>query len=126
MRAGILRFVLILAIGSDYLLRELNAAEHMEMNVHNRLAAVFSAVINYSEAFADALDLSDFADSLCDLSGIESTLGITCQFINVIEVLLRNNENMNGSYRIDIVEAENVIILVYLIGRDLSINYVAE
>ena len=85
------------------------------MNVHYRLAAVFTAVVDCSEAFGDAFDLSHFCDSLCDLCRIESTLRVRSQLIDVVEMLLGHNENMNRCYGIDVVEAKDIIILIHFV-----------
>ena len=59
--------VLILAIGSDKLLRKICTGNNVEVNVHNGLTCTFTAVIDRSESAANALDLCYFRNSLCDL-----------------------------------------------------------
>ena len=105
--------VLILAIGSDKLLRKSCSADHVEVNMHNGLASAFAAVVDRSVSIAYASDLSYFSDGLGDLCGIKSSLRICSQFVHVAEMLLGNNKNVHGCYGINILEAVYMIVLIY-------------
>ena len=105
--------VLILAIRSDEFLRKVCAADNVEMNVHYCLACAFAAVVDRSVSIAYTLDLGDFSDRFCDLCRIKRALRIGGKFIDVREMLFRNNENMYRSYGINVVEAENIFVLIY-------------
>ena len=105
--------VLILAIGSDEFLRKICAADNVEMNMHYSLSCTLTTVVDRSVSIAYTLDLGDFSDRFCDLCRIKRALRIGGKFIDVREMLFRNDKNMYRSYGINVIKAENIFVLIY-------------
>lgn len=94
------------------------------MEVHDRLTAVLTAVIDYAEAVIETFALGNLCDSLealADKSGVFSI-----DSLSAADVLLGDNKDMNGSLRIEVTEAENIFILENLGAGNFTGCYFAE
>ncbi len=108
------------------MLVELESAYNMEMNVVNSLTAVLSTVINDPESALEALDPGNLIYGLGYGQKVSGTILAVCDVPDVVEMLLGHYENMDGSCGTDVIEAEDLIVLIYLCRRDLSFYYVTE
>ena len=86
----------------------------MVMRMHYSLAAVSAAVVDDTETGTQVFDLCDLVDGLGNISQIFLALSRRSHVAYVIEMLLGNDEHVYGSHGIDIVEAEDLIVLVNL------------
>lgn len=89
---------------------EISAAEHMEVQVFDGLTRTVAAVVDDSEAVLEIellgylrRRLEHFGDDRAVLRGY---LGST------LYMLLRDNENMKRSLRLEVIERENIVVLI--------------
>ncbi len=108
------------------MLVKLKTAYNVEMHMHHGLTAVFATVIDHSETIIKAFDLSDFIDRLSYSAQILSSVFGCCYIPDIIEMLLGNNKHMYGCRRIDVVEAQHLIVLINLCRRDLTLDDITE
>ena len=98
----------------------------MEVYMLNCLSAILAAVVDDAEAVAQTVNLGNLGNSLGDCAEILSAVFSLGDIDDVIEVLLGNNEYVRRRNRIDVPEAQNLLVLIYLCGRDLSLDDVTE
>lgn len=86
------------------------------------LCTVLTAIADNAETgLVNLLNFSYLSDSFNKRC---SRFAITLK--NVVHVLLRNDQHMHGSLRIDIAESEYLIVLIYLIAGNIPGNDLAE
>ena len=89
------------------------------MNVLNRLTAVFADICDDSVAVCKSAFLCDSGDGLedfCNNCGI-GFVYLVCR----LNVLLGNNDYVYGSLRCDVAEGKNLLVLINLVGGDVSL-----
>lgn len=86
----------------------------MEMKMHDCLSAIFTAVVDYAESLVESVDLSYLGYYLGDCIKIYGAVFRLGAVDDVIEVLLGKNEDMSRSNGIDVPDAKNLIVLIYL------------
>ncbi len=90
----------------------------------DRLAGVITAVGNDTVAIFDAGFLCDHRDlfkDLCDNGAVTFV-----DRIHAADMLLGDDENVNGGLRIDILECEHIVVFINLGRRDISRNDFTE
>ena len=109
---------------SDYFFGQLQAAENVEMQVHDGLSTVLAAVVDDAVAIVKPLGLGDLRyrlKALCDIFGVAA---IYCS--GAADVLFRHNKYVYRSLRVYVAECENIIVLIHLGAGYLSGNDAAE
>lgn len=97
---------------SDYFFGQLQAAENVEMQVHDGLATVLAAVVDDAVAIVKPLGLGDLRyrlKALCDIFGVAAVY-----HGSAADVRLRHDKDVHGSLRVYIAERENILVLIYL------------
>ena len=99
----------------------MSAAQNMQVNVVYRLAAILIAVHNHPIAvFRDTFAFSYFPGRKEQFSDEFAVLRL--QVIHGCDMLLGNDQRMQGCLGIDVPEGQNVVRFVDDIGRDFPVN----
>lgn len=109
---------------SDYFFGQLQAAENVEMQVHDGLATVLAAVVDDAVAIVKPLGLGDLRyrlKALCNIFGVAAVY-----HGSAADVRLRHDKDVHGSLRVYIAERENILVLIYLGAGYLAGNDAAE
>ena len=96
----------------------------MKMQVHHALTTVYTAVVDNAEAILKALRLCDLCDRLKTFRNVYRVFAVDIQSAG--DMLLRHDEDMDGSLGIDVAESKNIIVLIDLIAGDLPSEDCAE
>lgn len=97
---------------SNELSGELLSAENVEMEMKNSLVCIGTAVGNDTVAVFKTCRRGDAGDSLEYLSNV---VRVFCRdLVCTADMLLGNNENVNGRHGVYILKGINVFVLVYL------------
>ena len=89
------------------------------------LAGLFTGVEDDAEAvFIEAHDLGDFLDGIEHLASDGSI--IRCQVGNALDMLLRDDQDMDRSDRVDVFKGEEIIVFPNFGARDFPGNDLAE
>ena len=103
-------------IRSSQFIVELSAAENVEMEVMYGLASIGATVGNNAVAVTDSCAGGDQRNIFEDISDLRT--GFLGDILDGIHVHFRNNENVNGGLRIQILESEDLVIFVNFGRRD--------
>ena len=107
-----------------HLFGKLLAAENMEMKVLYGLASVSAAICDDSVAICKSRFLCYCGDSFENSGNVGAVF--SAYHIAGIDMKLGNNENMNGSLGIYILEGIDLFIFVYFSGGDVALDYFTE
>ena len=89
------------------------------------LAAVGAGV--YDAAIAACRNAFFFSDLAGHDQQVAQSVAVGgLRFLNAGDGFFRDDEDMGGRLRIDIVKGEYLVIFVYLLGRNLSVDDLAE
>ena len=103
----------------------LGSADHVQVDVKNRLAGVGLAVEH--EAGARFFEAEFFRDDLCAVEHLAHEFAIFGLHVHDgCDVALRHHEEVDRGLRGDVVEGEHVVVFVDFLGRDFSLDYFAE
>ncbi len=111
---------------SDHLLGELHSAEDMEVYMLHRLSAEFAAVVDDPESFIDARRLDYFRNRIQNITERFFSFFRGSHIENIVEVLLRNDQDMYRSRRINILKCQHLIIFKNFGRRDLALYDITE
>ena len=103
-------------MGSSQFVVELSAAENVEMEMVYGLASVGTAVGNNAVAVTDSCAGGDQRNIFEDISDLRA--GIFRDILDGVHMHFRNDENVNGGLRIQILESEDLVIFVNFGRRD--------
>jgi len=100
-------------------------AEHMHMYVVDRLASEVVAVHHDTKTFLTALFFGETLSREKDMTS-ERFVVIFAQVVEGRDVLLRNDEEVHGRLRRDVVEGDDLIIFIKLVRGDIPSHDLAE
>lgn len=103
----------------------MSATHHMEMQVENGLASIPSGIRNETETrFRQTFVFCDSCAGQQQPSK-QRLVGFT-KVLHGLHMPFRNDQRVNGSLRVDIVERQGVLVLIHNFGRDTSLDNPAE
>src|SRR3990172_8056905 len=120
-----LRYAVLNTCQSNKLLCQFFPPQDMHMKVKDHLPAIFITVDNRSET--SLIDALEFRNSL--YSGQHGGQAFKLSGLNVHKsrnMPFGNDDNVNRGYRVDVIESQYLVILVYLIALRLAFNNPAE
>lgn len=89
---------------------EISAAEHMEVQVFDGLTRTVAAVVDDSEAVLE-IELLGYLRRRLEYFGDDRAV-LRGYLSSTLYMLLRDNENMKRSLRLEIIECENIVVLI--------------
>lgn len=101
---------------SCHVFRQLLAAQQVEVQVLDALAAVLADIGDHAVAITKPRDLGDLGDGRKD--GGNKVCGLGRHLVSGRDVRLGNDENVDRRLRRDVVERVNAFVLVHLLGGD--------
>lgn len=99
---------------------EVSSGEDMDVEVEDALSAVFTGIDDSTVAVFEIelmSDLGDHAEEVCGELGV-----FVSEVVKGDERFFGNEQNVNGSLWIDVVEGEAEVIFVDDFGRNLAVD----
>ena len=111
-------------LSNTHIFGQFGSAEHVEVNVLDRLTAVLAHVGDNTVAVRETARGSHLGDRLKDRGDL--TRGRRVDSVSRLDVSLGHDENVDGSLRIYVAEGKDLFVLIDLGGGDIPRNNFTE